>query len=180
MCDWVISFIPRRTIRRNVSAHLVMVCLTQQDTASSGLEPWQLTQCQVSSLACTCFLVACIKYGRGAAEGKESCPSHLSEPFLFPVMFSQDQKGHFCMLGVPELFFSHQVLKQVGVQCMVAGIGILLLSPLPLGPSVLISNTNTLSAKRPTHRMGRSEVKGNKERAEVPEGGDQRPSVTQA
>ena len=148
-----------------MSAHLLTVCLTQQDAASSGLEPRQLAQCQASSLACTCFLVTWIKYGRGAAEGKESCPSHLSEPFLSPVMFSQDQKGHFCMLGVPELFFSHQVLKQMGVQCMVSGIDILLFSPLPLGPRVLISN-NTLSAKRPTNRMGPSEIKGNKERAE--------------
>ena len=63
------------------------------------------------------------------------------------------------MLGVPELLLLHQILKHMEVPRMDSGIGILVLSPLHLGPSVLAGNANTLSAKHSTWKMGWSENK---------------------
>ena len=70
------------------------------------------------------------------------------------------------MLGVPELLLLHQILKHVEVPRMDSGPGILVLSPLHLGPSVLADNANTLPAKHSTWKMGWSENTGNKKNAE--------------
>ena len=70
------------------------------------------------------------------------------------------------MLGVPELLLLHQILKHMEVCRMDSSVGILVLSPLHLGPSVLMDNASTLPAKHSTWRMGWSENTGNKKKAE--------------